>query len=298
MRILAGATAMVLAYILAGQAMAETLTRPDGSAIHYSLYRPDGQAKGLILIAQGSGCLPTADNPSLASVRAVFADYAAVMVEKSGVTADSGIVDGFTDCPAAFHESYTVSGRVRDYEAVLAHLRGDPSLSAEHLVLFGGSEGGMAVARLASRVEPDATIILSSATGETLANVILSTLPPEAQAGIAAGMEAARGDPEGEALFAGSSHRFWADVLDARSLDYLLDSTGPILQIQGGRDLSSPPAASQATLRAFAAAGKCTLTYWEFAGLDHGMAMPDGTSRLSEVLAMAHQWAEAPWPAC
>lgn len=298
MRILAGAVAMSLACAFAGEATAETLMRPDGSTIHYNLYRPAGLAKGLILIAQGSGCARAADNPSLASVRAAFEGYAAVTVEKSGVTPDGAIVDGFTDCPAAFHQTYTVSGRVADYALVLAQLKRDPSLMAEHLILFGGSEGGMAVARLAAEVEPDATIILSSATGATLADVIMSTLPPEAHAGIAAGMAAARSDPEGEALFAGSSHRFWADILDARSLDYMLESPGPFLQIQGSRDASSPPQASQATLAAFADAGKCTLTYWEFPGLDHGMTLPDGTSRLSEVLAMAHHWAEAPWPSC
>lgn len=297
MRFLIGAAAMTLACLAANPALANSLTRPDGSIITYHLDRP-AEAEGIILIAQGSGCAPAATNPSLAAVRAAFPRHVAVTVEKSGVTPDAGIVDGFTDCPAEFHATYTLSQRIADYRAVFAHLRDNPALARLPLVLFGGSEGGLAVARLAETEAPQATIILSSGIGQTLAEIILSTLPPEGQGAVTAGFEAARADPEGDALFAGSSHRFWADILDQRALDSMIHASSPFLVIQGGLDRSSPPSASRPTLDAFAEAGRCSLTYWEFPGLGHGMETRDGTSRLEQVLEMAAYWAERPMPAC
>lgn len=297
MRTLSCAAAMGLALISASAIPAAPLTRADGTIIHYTLDRPEGAVEGLILIAQGSGCLPTAKNPSLATVRAAFPNYAALMMEKSGVMPDAGIIEGFTDCPPEFHAGYTISQRVADYRALIAHVRQEAPDLLGRLVLFGGSEGGLAVARLAATEGPQASIILSSATGMSLREMVLETVPPEGKASVSAGFDAASLDPEGTTLFAGSSHRFWADILGQISLDYMLEAEGPFLQIQGGRDASSPPSASRRALEAFAERGSCALTYWEFPGLDHGLAAPDGTAYLPDIIAMAALWVEnAPEP--
>lgn len=299
MRLTICAAAIGLALIPASLAASETLTRPDGSTIHYRFDLPAGPAKGMILIAQGSGCAPTGANPALGVIRAAFADYAALTVEKAGVAPDAAIADGFADCPQAFHASYTLSGRIADYRAVLQQVRADHAqLREQPLLLFGGSEGGMAVAQLAATEAPAATMILSSGTGMSLEDIILSTLPAEGKAAVGAGFAAARADPQGQTLFAGSTHRFWADSLDQRALDALMAVETPILIIQGGLDRSSPPATSRPTLEAFATAGKCNLTYVEFAGLDHGMLAPDGGTHLDTVAALAARWAQEPVGAC
>ena len=239
-----------LLLFLAGPAVAapehHQLVRPDGSLIDYYLDRPDGPAAGLLLLAQGSGCLPVARSESLATARAAFPDHIALMVEKAGVTPAAEIVDGFTDCPAEFHHRYTISLRVADYLAVAAEVRADPAIP-DRLVLFGGSEGGLAVAMLAADLAPDATIILSSATGTNFGTMVLSTVPPEGRPTVKAAFAAARANPESRELFAGSSYRFWADMLDRRTLDYMTAATGPLLLIQGGRDTSSPLETARAT---------------------------------------------------
>ena len=122
------------------------LARLDGSLIDYYLDRPDGPVAGLLLLAQGSGCLPVGKSESLAAVRAAFPDHIALSVEKVGVTPASEIVGGFTDCPSAFHDRYTISLRVSDYLAVAAEVRARPAIHAR-LVLFGGSGGGHTVGR-------------------------------------------------------------------------------------------------------------------------------------------------------
>ncbi|MEW9678462.1 hypothetical protein [Pseudomonas sp. TE50-2] len=73
---------------VATDAVAEGMVspRPDGSAIDWRLDRPTGGGKvGLVVLAQGSGCLSEAKNTNLAGVRAYFPGYAALTVEKYGV---------------------------------------------------------------------------------------------------------------------------------------------------------------------------------------------------------------------
>jgi len=275
-----------------------SLVRADGSLIHYTLDRPAGPAPGLLVLGQGSGCNPGAANPALAEVRAAFPDHAALIVEKAGIAPDAAITDGYADCPQAFHDRYTVSQRVEDYLAVLEALRADEPADPRRLVLFGGSEGGLAMAMLASRIHPDATILLSSATGMGFGEMVRSTVPPEGHAAIDAGFAAARADPSGSTLFAGSTHRFWADILDHRSLDYMQATDSPFLLIQGGRDTSAPLAAARATADAYAETGGCNLTYWEFPSLDHGMRDPAGRAHLGTIAAQAAQWAARPVDVC
>lgn len=275
-----------------------SLPRADGSLIHYTLDIPPGQPEGLILLSQGSGCAPGAANPSLGAVRGAFATYTALIVEKIGITPADAIGDGSTDCPAAFVQGYTLSQRVADYRLVLEHLQREPGLGYENLVLFGGSEGGLAVARLGALFDPAAIILLSSATGSTFGDMVRSTVPPEGHATIDAGFAAARANPDSSALFAGSSYRFWADILDVRTIDLMLASTSPFLIIQGGLDTSNPVASARATADAFAQEGSCRLTYWEFPTLDHSMRSQDGGSRLGAIAALAAQWVLNPLPAC
>jgi len=286
--------AACLAALAATPALAQTeqrqLLRADGSTIDFSIDRPTAPSEGLLVLAQGSGCQPTRLNANLATVREAFPRYVAVMVEKYGIAPDAAIADGFTDCPAAFHGGHTVAQRVADYVAVLAELR---LPSGTPLVLFGGSEGGLAVSMLAEQSRPAAAILLSSASGIPFSDMVLSTVPPEGHATIEAGFAAARADPQGATLFAGSSHRFWADILDRIPADSMLRSSAPFLIIQGGRDGSSPVAAARATADRFAASGKCNLTYWEFPAFDHGMQAPEGTSHLGSVAAAAAGWASS-----
>jgi pimeloyl-ACP methyl ester carboxylesterase len=275
-----------------------SLPRADGSLIHYTLDIPAGQSEGLILLSQGSGCAPGAANQSLAAVRTAFANYTALIVEKIGITPADTIVDGASDCPAAFVQVYTLSQRVDDYRLVLEHVQSDRELDSEKLVLFGGSEGGQAVARLGALFHPAAIILLSSATGSTFGEMVRSTVPPEGHATIDAGFAAARANPDSDALFAGSTYRFWADILDIRTVDLMLAGTSPYLIIQGGLDRSNPVASARATADAFAREGRCSLTYWEFPTLDHAMRRPDGSSRLDAIAALAAQWVTTPAPAC
>lgn len=266
------------------------LDRPDGTTIHYSVDHPADTPTGTIVIAQGSGCLPVAKSANLAKIRAAFPSHMAIMVEKAGVIPTNPITDGFADCPDSFHAQHTVTQRVADYEAVLDHLD-----APRPLILFGGSEGGLVVARLAASTTPDAAIILSSATGIPFSEVVLSSVPPQGQDQVKAGLAAAAADPEGVSIFADSSNRFWADILQQIAADDMLASESPFLIIQGGLDTSSPIASARLTADRFAAEGRCNLTYWEFPVLDHAMVDPDGASHMDEIAEAAANWSAKPF---
>ncbi|OAM74174.1 hypothetical protein [Devosia elaeis] len=203
------------------------LARPDGGTIHYTLDAPPGESAGLLVLAQGSDCRPAAGNANLAVIRAAFPAYTAVIVEKSGISPDSPVQHGNSDCPPEFRDTYTLSGRIADYQTVLAALDADPAKT----ILFGGSEGGLAMEALAARFHPAAAILLSGSVGETFGDMVLASVPPQGRAIVRAGFEAARADPHGSTLLSGHTHRFWADALDHRSSDYLEATDTPFLLI-------------------------------------------------------------------
>ncbi|WP_332701491.1 alpha/beta hydrolase [Devosia sp.] len=274
----------------------QQLPRGDGSVIRYSLDVPPDGNEGLLVLAQGSGCEPAIGSANLATVRAAFPQYSALIVEKAGVTG-SGDADQSDDiCSQEFVDTFTFTGRVQDYETVLEHLTTDGNAGAE-IVLFGGSEGGLAMEMLAARLQPKATIILSGSVGTTFGDMVLASVPPEGQPIVEAGFADARANPSSE-MFSGHTKRFWADILDHRSSAYLKATETPVLLIYGGRDESSSVQAARTLADSFAKEGRCNLVWWEFPGLDHGMADPSGKSYLDRVANLASAWVEAPIPAC
>ncbi len=264
--------------------------RPDGSTIDWALDMPAGAGKhGLIVIAQGSGCLPVAQNHNIMSVRQAFAGFAALTVEKYGIAPDAEIADPDRSCPSAYHAHNTATQRVADYRQVLGELSDAPWWNGT-LVLFGGSMGGTVMARLAPNVDADAAILLSTGGGVTFEEMILQTVPEEVRPMLAAQFDEIRSHPDSLELWSGYSFRFWADSIDRREVDDMLKTDAPLLLVQGGRDDSAPVGTARATADLFAAAGLSNLTYWEYPGYDHGMTDQQGLSHMDEVIEDVASW--------
>lgn len=276
--------------------------RPDGSTIYWWVDRlSKGQRSGLILLAQGSGCQSVRANANVALARSLFPGYAALTVEKYGVVPGDDPKEPFdANCPAAFHAHHTVSQRVADARQVIDQLRGQPWWNGQ-LVLFGGSEGGDVAALLAGPTRADAAILLSTGAGITFGEMVRQSLmdemtrnhvPKTEWPDIDAAFTQARQSPDSTTLWGGSSLRFWADAIDRRVVDEMLRSDTAFLLIQGGRDASAPVGAARKAAELFAAAGRCSLTYWEFPAYGHGMASSDGASHMADVLAQSAAWLE------
>ena len=298
------ATAAVTALLACGVAQAAavqsgTSARADGSLIHWSLTAPLSAApdarspRGVLLVAQGSGCHPASASASVAAAHAVAPALALLTVEKYGVSPDDRPADAMADCSQDYRLHHTVSQRAADALQVLQGLRDAPGWSGP-LVLFGGSEGGAVVAQLAPMAHPDAVVVLSSSLGETLAASIRRVVPPPVAEQLDGLLAQARRDPGPGARpvseWGGNSLRWWADVADTVPARALLSSAAPVLLVQGERDALAPVASARLAQQAYREAGHGGLTYWELPGHDHFMVDAHGVDQRDRVLGRVATW--------
>lgn len=271
----------------------KTSLRPDGSPIYWSIEHPeDGEKRGLLLIAQGSGCLPAIQNPRVAQVRSIARGFSVLLVEKYGVTHGYKPDNPMSDCPEEYFAHHTVSQRVDDAVQVIEELKKSDWWNGE-LVLFGGSEGGAVVARLTPRLEPDATIAFSSGLGESLAKSLWRVIPPAARKQAEEKFTEARENPQSTKIWGGNTYRWWADVVDDVPVNDLLKTRVPVLLVQGEKDRHAPVESARASRDAYAAADRCELTYWEFPDYDHFMTDSDGINNRKEVFKKIAGWVDS-----
>jgi hypothetical protein len=134
----------VLAFVFSAAAVSATPAdkvsrRPDGSSIYWTIDRQSGGTQqGILLVAQGSGCLAATENPNITNAKRLMPAFAVLTVEKYGVEPHAKPKDPFEGCSSQFYAHHTVSQRVADCEHVLGELK-EPWWNGQ-LVLFGGSE--------------------------------------------------------------------------------------------------------------------------------------------------------------
>jgi len=267
-----------------------TARRDDGSLIPWSLDRQRGGPKqGILLLAQGSGCLAASENPNVFRAKGLLPDFAVVTVEKYGVGPHDAPKDPFRSCSPAFYAHHTISQRVADYRRILAEVEKSQWWDGR-LVMFGGSEGGAAVSMLARRVQPTALVVFSTAPGRSFRQTFKLAVPAEVAAQADAEFARIKADPLSPKIWGGNSYRWWADILDHDLTADLLSVRAPILLVHGERDRSSPVQVSRAVQDDFRREGRCNLTYWELPGYDHEMRDAAGASHLDEVLPRISGW--------
>lgn len=276
-------------------AMIETnpTIRADGSAIEWHLEVPPGSGPyPLLVFMQGSGCEPAMAGANYALVEEAFAGHAILAVEKPGVDADDtpDATSANADCSDQFFASATVSQRILDYETVLGALSSQDWWNG-HLVLFGGSEGGLVAGTLAGKIHADLSILISTGGGLPFGEALKLSIPEVGWPSVEAQFARIRANPESLERWAGYSYTFWADMLDRSIIEPMIAADTKFLLIQGGRDPSSPPVVARSVADAFAAASHCHLTYWELAGLDHSMSDTNARSHMSEIVPRAANWA-------
>ena len=286
------AMAAALFALAPAPAKAETIARPDGSAIIYHLKRPQAAGlRGVLLMLQGSGCEPVAKRPWLTSEPPLIAPGMAVLaIEKYGVAAgqpQDGLVDG---CSPEYWNRNTLQQRVFDALQVVAQLRNERWWSGD-LIVSGGSEGGAVAALLAPLVpETKAVVIISSGIGVSVSDLIRAAVPSPVAVQIPKIVAEAKANPTGEKRFGGASYRWWADAADVTPAIALLQTGAPVLLVQGGRDQFAPVATARAARDLVAAAGKRNLTYREYPEYDHFMKDAAGVDHRPSVLRQIALW--------
>jgi alpha-beta hydrolase superfamily lysophospholipase len=267
-----------------------TTMRDDGSAIDWSLDRQRGASKqGILVIAQGSGCAGTSENSNVERAKELLPDFAVLTVEKYGVRRHDSPNDPMGGCSPGFYAHHTVSQRVSDYERVLAEVEKSQWWDGR-LVLFGGSEGGAAIAMLAPRVKPTAVVVFSTAPGRSFGETFKLAVPPQVAAQADEEFARIKADPLSPKLWGGNSYRWWADILDHDLTADLLAVRAPILLVHGERDRSAPVQVARKVRDDFHREGHCNLTYWEFSGYDHLMHDARGISHVDDVMQRIAGW--------
>jgi pimeloyl-ACP methyl ester carboxylesterase len=268
------------------------IERPDGTTITYWLEDEDHQQAEAILVMQGTGCEPVSTKPNLRHAARLLRPHArALLIDKVGVGSDASgpPIEG---CPQSYWDRYTLSNRVDDCLRVIANLRSQRWWNGR-IILFGGSEGGAVAALLAPLVpETTAVIVLSSAIGAPVGDVIRSTVPPEMAAQASNVFAAAHAQPTGANRWAGLSYRWWDDAVATVPVRSLAQSPAPILLIHGALDQSSPVPIARVGYERLKRAGEINVVYREFPDYDHFMRGADGREHMDEVLADAGQWIE------
>lgn len=289
-----GAFSIALTSAASASAETATLQRADGSAIVYHIggLRPQ-VGQGVLVLLQGSGCEPVADDAKVLSTAPLLAPGRAVLtIEKYGVTPGNRPADEIEGCSPVYWSKNTLQQRVLDAVQVIARLRHERRWNGD-LLIFGGSEGGAVAAMLAPLVpETRAVVIRSSGIGVPVGELIKAAVPPSIAAQVGAVLAEAKTNPTGEKRFGGASYRWWADAADLVPARALLQTDIPVLLIQGSRDQFAPVETARATRDLFAAAGKQNLTYREYESYDHFMKDANGTDHRAAVLQTAADWLE------
>lgn len=264
--------------------------RPDGSSIHWSIDRQaEAPKQGILLLAQGSGCQSVSTNGNIQRAKSLLPAFAVVTVEKYGVRPGDEPADPYNGCAPAFYQHHTVSQRAADYEQVLAIAKREPWWNGE-VVLFGGSEGGAAVAVVAPRVTPNAVVVFSTAPAQTFRETFMLSVPPEVAAQANAQFARIAANRTSSELWGGNSFRWWSDILDRDLVSDLLSVNAPILVVHGEMDQSAPAVVARKVEGRFRDANRCNLTYLELPGYDHQMRDVAGVSHLNEVLGRISGW--------
>lgn len=265
--------------------------RLDGSTIYWSLTPPRTKhSKGILLIAQGSGCAPALTSSNVQQLIAKTTNLSVLTVEKYGVKPDDTPNNPMVDCSDVFFDHHTVSQRVADVIAVLEQLKNDDVWNGE-LALFGGSEGGAVVSILSHKVkETDAVVVFSTGTGIPLSEMILQIIPPPAVAETREQFIRIRENPQSIKKWSGNTFKWWADIMDTRLSDELLKSKAPVLIVHGAHDKTAPINSARATQMAFTQANDGRLTYWELNDRGHQMKDSEGISHMSSVLDDVSDW--------
>jgi pimeloyl-ACP methyl ester carboxylesterase len=265
---------------------AETLVRPDGTAITYYLDLPSKDSYPLAVILQGSECLRVSHKYQDYIRTLTDLGVAVLRVEKPGLHA--GVAIG--DCTDDYLRLNTPQRRVLDLVMVVAELRKNERWDGR-LVLVGGSEGAM-IAALTAPLLPEtrAVVLLSGGGGLTFGEEVVegaarqmldSGMDPEkVEEEIAAMREflaniGKNPDPYREWMSDGklvrNTYLWWAHAVPLRLTTSLQRISAPVLVLHGRSDLGTPYRSAEMMMEELSFSGK---TNFEFRPYDGGHTPP------------------------
>ncbi len=296
------ATGMLSALALwSGLAMAQpaalTLSREDGSSIHYYLDAavPGQSSAALLVILQGSDCNSVRQIRLVAPMRQVLPAADLLTVEKYGIDGTLPYSEAVPrqDCPDVFVQHDTPQRRVSDVTQVLQAVIARNGY--QKVAVLGGSEGAV-IANLvtASSGLVDATLAFSGGGRWFIDDVRHSVdgAPKEEVAGLNAFLQQVMTAPPFPLNASDHGYAWWHGMLNIDQLATLRSIKTPVLIVQGDQDRAVSPGAVGKMIAELRADGKTNITYLNYSTLDHVMRRENGDSEMTRVVADMRAWLE------
>jgi pimeloyl-ACP methyl ester carboxylesterase len=288
-----------------------TLTRFDGSEIHYYLdRRGSSRSQTLLVLIQGSDCNSILNNPRIPEIAEVAPTAAVLLVEKYAITPDLPFNRDIAraDCPGTYLNNNVPEQRVMDYARIVAALRTSavPWWNRK-IIIVGGSEGAQIAEEVAAIIPETARLIIFGIGGRHFEDDVLQSVrydmnkaglddkaTQEQIANFQQMFKAALSDRSANEIASGYSHAYWASMLRMDQLAMLRAVSVPVLALEGGADHNASTEGARDLIGQLRVLGSANIDYREYPGLDHAFTDDAGTSHWGSVIHDMKIWLGEP----
>ena len=227
-----------------------------GRDVRYYIIRPKKATAPILLMLQGSGCLPVMLNPEASSSSlynlmqyASEGEFTVMAVEKPHASID--VKSARQGCSPAFHEDFSAERWLLALQAGLNDARKSPYVDARRTLVFGHSEGAVMASLLAARDAKVSDVVFIGGSGTTqLYDMVVNAYQKCFDVSICIAdvddkLKAIQAAPDSPSLFAwGHPHKRWTSFFGIDPAQELLRSAARIYIAFGTAD-DAVPALSQ-----------------------------------------------------
>ena len=264
----------LLAAEMVGDTPFERRHVPDASGrdVTYYMSRPKAAKAPILLMIQGSGCVPVVNQSGGQIYSTVFGmfpfgaegRFTVIAVEKPHSGQEKGQAAGSArGCSAAFNEDFTAESWLAALQAALADARREAWVDRTRTLVIGVSEGGVMAALLASHDPLVTDVVSMGGSGTTQlfdfienayrhcfdASLCLDDLDKQ--------LAAIRSDPQSSTQLAwGHPYKRWTSFFAVDPSEELLKSKARVYWALGTADESVPPASQEVAIAKLMAAGR------------------------------------------
>jgi predicted esterase len=277
-----------------------------GRTITYYLSRPKQSPAPLLLMIQGSGCMPVINvqpNGAYSTLFNLFpfaneGQFAVMAVEKpyAGMSGRDG--NGGAACREEFNKDFSADTWSRALEASLADARKAPWVDNKRTLIIGFSEGAVMAAVLAGGDSRITDVISIGGSGTTqLYDFVVSAYEQcfdvsQCLSEIDSQLRSVRANPSSSTQFAwGHTYKRWSSFLSIDPTQELLKSKARIYIAFGTNDRSTPPLSQEIAVAKLNVAGR-DVTVRRVANADHSLMQPNNPNfeSLDKELRAALAW--------
>lgn len=264
-----------------------------GRKITYYMSRPKTAPAPLMLMIQGSGCVPVLNEQRGGAYSTLFdmlpfgqeGRFTLLVVEKPFAARSDGQNEGPAQaCNPAFHDDFTSETWLRALRASMQDARKSPWVDHQRTLVFGHSEGAVMAALLAANDPRITDVVAIGGSGTTqLYDFIVHAYHacfdvPRCLADVETTVRAVAGNPDSSTEFAwGHPFKRWTSFFRVDPGEELLRSKARVYIALGTADKAVPALSQEIVVAKLLAAGR-DVTVRRVADADHSLRQPGATN--------------------